>query len=118
MEQLLFLIVLLAAALVNILVRWARQRAGAPPRDSGPERPQPTEKRERAGVVPVAAAAPRLQLPFAVPPRRPLPPLAALRRGRRPVHRRLGSHADLRHAIVAMTILASCRALEGDVGHR
>jgi hypothetical protein len=128
MEQLLFLVVLVAAALVNILVRWARQRAEAPPRDSGPERPgprhsgparrRPTERRERAGTAPVRSPAPRPELPVLVPRRSPLPPPAALVRRRRPVHRRLGRHADLRHAIVVMTILAPCRALEGDSGLR
>jgi hypothetical protein len=32
------------------------------------------------------------------------------------VHRWLGRHADIRRAIVAMTILAPCRALEADTG--
>jgi hypothetical protein len=113
MEQLLFLVFLVMAALANILVRWARRRAAAPPRDSRPERPRPTERRGRAGTTAVHVPAPRPELAVFAPQR---PPGRVSRR--RPPHRRLGRHADVRRAIVVMTILAPCRALESDPGDR
>ena|SRR5918996_6016921 len=114
MEQFLVLVLFVLAALVNVLVRWARQRAAPPPRDSRPEHPRPAERRERRRAEPDRAVARRPELPVAAP-RRTLPPLAmASGRPRQPVHPRLGRHADIRRAIVAMTILARCRALEED----
>jgi hypothetical protein len=115
MEQFLVLVFFVLAALVNILLRWTRQRAAPPPRDARPERPRPAERRERPRAVPDRADARRPELPVAAR-RRPLPPLAmAPGRPRQSVHPRLGRHADIRRAIVAMTILARCRALEDDL---
>jgi hypothetical protein len=113
MEQLLFLLVFIVAALINILVRWARQQAETLPRDSTPERPRPAERRERPRAVPPRAPLPRPELPVSAP-RRPQPGLPAEPvRWRQPVHPRLGRDVDIRRAIVTMTILAPCRALEG-----
>jgi hypothetical protein len=114
MEQFLVLVFFVLAALVNVVVRWARQRAAPPPRDSRPEQPRSAERRERPRAEPDRPDARRPELPVATP-RRPLPsPAMAPGRPRQPVHPRLGRHADIRRAIVAMTILARCRALGED----
>jgi hypothetical protein len=114
MEQFILLVFVVLAALVNVLVRWARQRAATPPRDSRPERPRPAERRARPGAEPAHGDAAGPELPVAVPRRPlsavPMPP----RRQWQPVHPNLGRHADIRRAIITMTILAPCRALEKD----
>ena len=119
MEQLLLIAIFLLVGLVNMLVRWLRRRAETP----GPEaRPQP-------GPEPVLERAPsrRRELPPAarviVPAPPPEAPVPATRRMRSPAaappprprpraHRRLGSRADVRRAIVTMTVLGPCRARE------
>ncbi|MGH7346944.1 MAG: hypothetical protein ACREK4_18695, partial [Candidatus Rokuibacteriota bacterium] len=95
MEQALFLVVIVASALIGILMRWARQHAEAPPLEAKPRRPtEPPELRRVRTPTPP----PELPVPSA---RRPLPPTQALvSRRRRPVHQRLGRHTDVRRAIV------------------
>jgi hypothetical protein len=114
MEQFLVLVLLVLAAVVNVLMRWARQRAAPPARDSEPEHPRPAERRARPPAEPARADAARPELPVAASRRPPPPGPAPPARPWQPVHSRLGRPADIRRAIVVMTLLAPCRALEED----
>ncbi|MGE0866031.1 MAG: hypothetical protein AB7P34_19185 [Vicinamibacterales bacterium] len=116
MESLLLLALFLLLPLVEQLVKFVRRRAEAAPAASGPP-PAPV----MAGPPPVEETARR---PLRVGPRpsaplptsRPLappavPPPGAPRRGAK---RWLHSRTGLRRAVVLMTILGPCRALEPD----
>jgi hypothetical protein len=114
MEQLILVAIFLLVGLVNVIVRWLRQRTPAPPPEA-PEALPPPETRPRpprtldlppgARVVP----APAVGAP-AVPAAPPGP-----RRRRAPAARdAVGRRSELRRAIVALTILAPCRGREGE----
>jgi len=110
-EQILLLLVFVLVPLLNLLVRWLQRRA----REQ--QRPVPAEPR---------AAEPegREKLPARMPPRVRVIEPARTREGPRetppaprpqPVIRRagpLGGRAAVRRAVVALTILGPCRALE------
>lgn len=111
MEQLILLAIFLLVGLLNVVIRWLRQRADASSPETGSS-PPPT-----LGLPPAA----RTVVP---PPAQPTAP--AVRAARPPVSRppqprrrpaaggRLHGRADLRRAIVAMTVLGPCRALEDE----
>jgi hypothetical protein len=112
MEQLLVLAMIALAAFISMLVRWARERTTAP----APAPAPPTERRRLPRAVRVRPSEPPAEVPVSVPRRTVSPMSGLLARRRRPVHRRLGSHADVRRAVVAMTVLGPCRALERESG--
>jgi hypothetical protein len=115
MEQLLLIAIFLLVGLVNMLVRWLRRRAEAS-RPAGEAEPAPGPVPGRRRELPPAARviSPELPVEAAVAPaRRMRPPASAPPPRRRPrAHRRLGSRADIRRAIVTMTVLGPCRARE------
>lgn len=117
----------------NLLTQWLSKRRGeqdedaaAPPPQAGEDitaPPRPVERVEEfwgRDVEPASAAAPApatmvpSDLPPAGPARQQLPralaPIPARRRSSR-AHLKLDSRADLRQAIITMTIVNPCRAL-------
>jgi hypothetical protein len=103
-EQLVLVLLVLLVGLVNALIRWSRQRA-APPPEVPPAPPPVLDLPPAARVV--------VRSPEARVPTRP--PAATLPGPRRwPARRGLGTRADVRRAIVALTILGPCRAREGE----
>jgi hypothetical protein len=112
LEQILLLLVFVLVPLFNLLLRWLQRRA----REQ--QRPVPAEPR---AAEPVAREE---RLPAPMPPRARVIGPARPRQGPRetppaprpqPVNRRagpLGGRAAVRRAVVAMTILGPCRALE------
>lgn len=103
-EQIAVLIVLILWPLLSFLGRWMKRRAES----RAPVEEPPARVRERARLPvarPPAARAPERLSPRSEPPVMVTPP----RRRRRSV---LGSPRDLRRAIVVMTVLGPCRALE------
>ena len=129
MEQLVLLAIFLLVGLVNAILRWRKQgrRAPAPAPEPEPEplppwpREAPPRPRELPPNVRVRLPAPPEAAPPAVPRpsvpvRRPRPEPRAVRRP--PVHRWLGNRTAVRRAIVAMTLLGPCRALEREPGVR
>jgi hypothetical protein len=116
MEQIFLLGLFLLVGLINVIVRWLRQRREAPRPDPDPEPTRAAKAREWPGVARVRAPVPPPDPVVPAPRRMPTaaPGLHVWRRRR--VHPRLGSHADLRRAIVVMTLLGPCRALERESG--
>jgi hypothetical protein len=116
MEQLVLLALFLLAGLISAIVRWLRQRPEAPRPEPDPEPTRASRTRElpRAARVraPVPPPEPAVPAPRRMPAAAPDP--HARRRPR--VHPRLGGHTDLRRAIVVMTVLGPCRALERESG--
>jgi hypothetical protein len=122
MEQILLLAAFLLLGLINAIVRWLQRRPGTP----GPEPEAPRSEPETRLPVPRTRPAPAAAPVHArVPPREPavsaprrMPSAApdVHARRRRRVHPRLGRRADLRRAIVVMTVLGPCRALEREPG--
>jgi hypothetical protein len=118
MEQLLLIAIFLLVGLINMIIRQLRQRAQAPGPPAEPAEPEdvswpaPSRMPELPPaarvILPVPLAEP--SVPAVRPMRPPAPAPPALRRRRD--HRRLGSRADVRRAIVAMTVLGPCRARE------
>lgn len=109
-EQILLLLIIVLVPLLNVLVRWLRRREQQHPLPVEPGAAAAAERAERPPVpLPPRArvlesARPRQS--FRKTPQAPLP---------RPVIRRakpLGGRAAVRRAVVVMTILAPCRALE------
>jgi hypothetical protein len=112
LEQVLLLLVFVLVPLLNLLVRWLQRRAREQrrPVSAEPRAAEPVAREER--------------LPAPMPPRVRVIEPARPRQGPRetppaprpqPVIRRagpLGGPAGVRRAIVAMTILGPCRALE------
>lgn len=115
MEQLLLIAIFLLVGLVNMLVRWLRQRSQVPRPEAEPP-PGPEPARGRRLELPPAARVivPPLPPEAAVPAPRRMRPEAAPPARRRP-RPRLGSRADVRRAIVTMTVLGPCRAREHEV---
>lgn len=111
-EQVLLLLVVVLVPLLNLLVRWVQRRA----RER--QRPVPTESPAAEPVGreewPSAPMPPRVRVIEPALPRedpRKAPPAPSPQ----PVSRRagpLGGRAAVRKAVVAMTILGSCRGLE------
>lgn len=113
MEQLLLIAIFLLVGLVNMLVRWLRQRAEAARRDGEAEpAPEPVPGRRRELPPAARVIAPALPVEAAVAPARRMRPPASAPPPRPRAHRRLGSRADIRRAIVTMTVLGPCRARE------
>jgi hypothetical protein len=115
MEQLLLIAIFLLVGLINLIVRRLRQRAEAPGPPAEPEAvpwPAPGRTRELppAARVILPVPLPEPSVPAVRPMRSPAPAPPARRRPRG--HRRLGSRADVRRAIVTMTVLGPCRARE------
>jgi hypothetical protein len=115
MEQLLLIAIFLLVGLINLIVRRLRQRAEPPVPPEEPEAaPWPTPSRTQElppaarVILPVPLTEP--SIPVVRPMRAPAPAPQARRRPRG--HRRLGSRADVRRAIVTMTVLGPCRARE------
>jgi hypothetical protein len=107
-EQLILLALFLIVGLVNFVIRWLRERQQTRPPES-PERVEVPELIVRRTPLPppeVPTVAPPPPPP--PPPRRPVP------RSRAAMHVRLDSRADVRQAIVLMTVLGPPRALEQD----
>jgi hypothetical protein len=104
-EQIWILLLFLLVVLVNLTIGFLNRRRerGAVDKEKSVHEPAPRAPRARAGV---ATAPPRVDVS------RPAPPPTHLRR--RPVSLR---GADLRRAIVVMTVLGPPRALE-DQAHR
>jgi hypothetical protein len=115
MEQIVLLAFFVLVALANAIVSWLRRRKGA-------GRPEPEE-----APAPPLPELPRLPLPPSARVRITPPPEALVPgvRGATPVasppapRRRsarggLGTPADVRRAVVAMTLLGPCRALEAE----
>jgi hypothetical protein len=111
-EQLILLLVFILVPLLNLLVRWLRRRAREQqrPMPAEPRAAEPVEREEWS--------------PAPIPPRARLIERGLPREGLRtapqapspqPVMRRagpLGGRAAVRRAVIAMTILGPCRALE------
>ena len=105
-EQILLLLVFVLVPLFNLLVRWLQRRAREQQRPvpTEPRAAEPMAREERRLPAPMP---PRVRMIEPAPPRegpRPAPPI--IRRGP------LGGRAAVRRAVVAMTILGPCRALE------
>jgi hypothetical protein len=124
MEQLILIAIFLLVGLINLLARRFRGRLQGPPPDT--EAPTPTpepeswQPRETVALPPSA----RVILPPAPQPapRVPAPAPAAtvaaappprVRRGTA-MRKLVGSPAEVRRAIIAMTILGPCRARESE----
>ena len=117
MEQLLLIAIFLLVGLVNVLVRWLRQRAQTSRPEAEVEaEPAPGPVPGRPRELPPAARVivPQRPVEAAIPAaRRMRPPASAPPPRRRPRgHRRLGTRADIRRAIITMTVLGPCRARE------
>jgi hypothetical protein len=109
-EQILLLLVLVAVPLLNLLVRWLRHLARAQHQAPAERRPAETDAshaRPSAALPPGPRVADRGQPQEA--PRRaaPAPPPPVIRRAGL-----LHGRAAVRRAVVAMTILGPCRAME------
>ncbi len=119
MEQIVLLAIFLLVGLVNAIVRWRQQSREAPPEPAPPppRREPPPRPAELPPRIRVTVPLPAASVPAA---RRPPVPVPAPRTPprRRPVHRWLGRRADVRRAIVVMTVLGPCRALEVEPGIR
>lgn len=116
MESLLLLALFLLLPLVEQLVKLVRRRADTAPAGSGPPPaaviagPPPVEETNRRPVR--TAQRPGAPLPASRPlAPQPVPQAAPPRRGAK---RWLHSRTGLRRAMVLMTILGPCRALEPD----
>jgi hypothetical protein len=111
-EQILLLLVFVLVPLFNLLVRWLQRRAREQqrPMPAKPSAIDPVGREER----PPARMPPRVRVIEPARPREgPREPPPAPRP--QPVIRRagpLGGRAEVRRAIVAMTILGPCRGLE------
>jgi len=108
-EQLLFFALFVVIALANLIARALKARLA---RRQAAETEQPRPVREIPRRLPprVVITAPEWRPPTTAPTAITTPPVA------RPVRRRprlrLGGPPDLRRAIVLMTVLGPCRALE------
>jgi len=111
-EQLLPLLLFAGLALINFVVRLLRRRSEpTPPPETAPAPPRPAAP-ARIEVEPLPRRPKLMTLPEVAAVRRPPPPLAPpvpLRRGRV----RLGGPADLRRAVVLLTILGPPAADDG-----
>lgn len=109
LEQLVLIAVFVLIPLLSVLGRWLRERAGKTrPRGPGPPAPVTEVTPPPLGLPPrarrVEPVLPAARLP------RTAPPAAVDRRPR--ASALLGGPAGMRRAVVAMTILGPCRALE------
>ncbi|MFM8603577.1 MAG: hypothetical protein ACKORK_04015 [Gemmatimonadota bacterium] len=132
MEQLLPVLFILAAGLIDLIQRWQR-RAKRPPleRESEPERSSPeiifdleeilrgTARPRKpapppARPMPKAPSARRAPAPPPAPegPRGPRPVVQPVARAPHPVLHTLKRPADVRQAIVVSTILGRCPGME------
>jgi hypothetical protein len=116
MEQLVLIAIFLLVGFVNAIVRWLRQRAAARRREAEPEAlpvpgPAPSRTRELPPGARVVLPPPPAEVRTPAAQRR-MPALQPPVRRRPREHRRLGSRADVRRAVVMMTVLAPCRARE------
>ncbi|MFM8782095.1 MAG: hypothetical protein ACKOFO_11700 [Gemmatimonadota bacterium] len=130
MEQLLPVLFILAAGLIDLIQRWQR-RAKRPPleRDSEPERSSPeiifdleeilrgTARPRKpapppARPTPTAPSARRAPAPAPEGPRGPRPVVQPVARAPHPVLHTLQRPADVRQAIVVSTILGRCPGME------
>ncbi len=111
LEQLLILVIFILLPLINWALQRSRRGRDSEPQAPRPPRPLPEARRARqeptARVAVPQATAERLSMPQATPP----PPADFWRHDLR---RRLvpRTRQELRHAIIMMTILGPCRALE------
>lgn len=113
-EQLLFFALIVVVALANLIARWLKARME---RRRAVETKEPEQVREVPRRLPprVVVSAPEARRPPAPGPiAAPTPPLP--RPVRRPPRFRLDRPTDLRRAIVLMTVLGPCRALEREGG--
>jgi len=112
LEQLLLLLVFVLVPLINLLVRWLRRRAREQqhPAPAESRAAEPVAREERS-PVPVPPRVPVIEpvLPREGP--RKAPPASPPRPVLRPAGS-LGGRLAVRRAVVAMTILGPCRALE------
>jgi hypothetical protein len=116
MEQIGLLALLALFGLVQLLVRWLRGRAPAPPAPAPPAPGPPLPRREAPQPADEEVVV-RVRLP--APPPGPAP-IVRVQRGAAEVVARprrhyatLGTRADLRRAIVLREVLGPCRAMEG-----
>ena len=112
-EQIILLLVFVLVPLLNLLVRWLRRRAREQQRPM-PVEPRAAEPVEREEWSP-APIPPRVRLIEPGLPREGLrPPPPALPPPRAVTGRAgpLGGRVAVRRAVIAMTILGPCRALE------
>ena len=121
MEQLLLIAIFLLVGLINMIVRRLRQRAEEPGPPAEPEEvpwpaPSRTQELPPAARVILPVPLPEPSVPAVRPMRSPAPTPRAPHRPRG--HRRLGSRADVRRAIVTMTVLGPCRAREHESEER
>ena len=108
LEQIILLLLFVGVPLLNLLVGWLKRRARAQQRPFPPELSATDPHEEpRVIAVPVRALEPILSR---ADPRREPPAFSPPRGVRRA--RPLGGRAEVRRAIVAMTILGPCRGLE------
>jgi hypothetical protein len=111
-EQIILLLVFILVPLLNLLVRWLKRRAREQQRPvpAGPRAAAPVERAESSPApIPsrvrmIEPGLPRQGLRTAPPPP---PPQPVIRRAGP-----LGGRVAVRRAVVAMTILGPCRALE------
>jgi hypothetical protein len=106
-EQLILLALFLIVGLVNFVIRWLRERQQARPPATPDQSAAPARPPEL--IVRRAPVATSPEMPTVAPrltPRRPVP------RTRAAMHVSLDNRADLRRAIVLMTVLGPPRALE------
>jgi hypothetical protein len=116
-EQLVFLALFLLFALLNLIVRLFRERAAKPPDTAPPplRRPPPPRPPEPlARPAPARVAQPPAPAPVVPGPAAPALAAPAAAPARRRPRARLGGPRDLRRAVVLMTVLGPCRALEAE----
>lgn len=116
MEQLLFLALFVAIGLFNVIGRWLKRKMEEQARQNAP--PEPPVGRVPPIEVPERPAR-RLRMPAPPPeegvmPAVRVPARRAAVRGAARIPSRLGGQADLRRAIVLMSVLGPCRALDRD----
>lgn len=120
MESLLLLALFLLLPLIEQLVKFARRRVEAAAPGSGqspapiPDLPPAIAETGRRQLRATARPSPPLSAPRQDSPATVPPPARRRRRARQWLH----SPAGLRRAVVLMTILGPCRALEADIGQR
>lgn len=114
-EQIGILILFLVVVLFNLISGFlSRRREASAPEPAETEAPPRIPARLPPRVV---VAAPRATPPSAPPAAEPIR-VAPLRRASRPRPRRLdlGRPADLRRAVLLLTVLGPCRGLERESG--